>query len=144
MTKFNKHKEKTTKLVKKLGGKAVDLQTTSSRHIGKYVSKRAKRISGVRRFVAAWLIFVVFLIAGTFNGLLQVRSKSAQNAPVSGGVYTEGMVGEVNNLNPIFSNGMVDDSIGRLLFNGLYRHDENGVLVPDLAKSFKIDETKKI
>ena len=144
MTKFKNHKEKTTLLVKKLGSKAVKLQASSSKHIGKYVTRRASRIGDVRRFVASWLLLVLLLIIGTFAGLMQVRSGSAQSTPVAGGIYTEGMVGEVNNLNPLFSNGMVDDSIGRLLFNGLYRHDEDGKLVPDMAVDYKIDESKKI
>ena len=144
MTKFKNHKEKTTILVKKLGSKAVKLQASSSKHIGKYVTRRASRIGDVRRFVASWLLLVLLLIIGTFAGLMQVRSGSAQSTPVAGGIYTEGMVGEVNNLNPLFSNGMVDDSIGRLLFNGLYRHDEDGKLVPDMAVDYKIDESKKI
>lgn len=144
MTKFIKHKEKTTRLVKKLGSKAVDLQTSSSKHIGKYVTRRARRIGDVRRFVATWIFFVVLLIVGTFAGLVQVRSKSGVNTPIAGGTYTEGIVGDVNNLNPLFSNGMVDDSISKLLFNGLYRHDEDGRLVPDMAVNFNIDESKKI
>ncbi len=103
MTKFKNHKEKTTILVKKLGSKAVKLQASSSKHIGKYLTRRASRIGDVRRFVASWLLLVLLLIIGTFAGLMQVRSVSAKNMPVAGGIYNEGMVGEVNNLNPLLN-----------------------------------------
>lgn len=128
----------TAKLVKKAGDKALVLQSNSTKHVDKYLKKRVKRIVGVRRFMVGWLFLVIFLCATTFAGYLQIKHGQQVNVPASGGTYTEGSLGSINNLNPLFSSGVVDDSAARLMFSSLLVHDQEGKLIPDLAESFKV------
>lgn len=130
-------------LIKRAGQKALTLQSTSTNHVNKYLKKRVKRILGVRRFMASWIALVLLLIGTTFGVVLQLHGLAQTTAPTDGGTYTEGSLGTINNLNPMFSNGAVDDSADRLLFNGLLRHDTEGHLVSDLATSWRTDETRK-
>ncbi len=143
MPKFLKQREKTNQLVKKVGDKALDLQSSSSQHVTKYVTRRAKNIAGARRFVAGWLGLVLLLSVLTLVGIVRVFSASQVPASASGGTYTEGMIGNFTNLNPLFGSGTLDDSASRLIFNGLLRYDTNGTLVPDLAEDVKIEEDRK-
>jgi peptide/nickel transport system substrate-binding protein len=56
-----------------------------------------------------------------------------------GGTYIEGLAGEPNTVNPLFDQfNPVDRDIAALLFNGLTRADEAGVIQPDLAKKWDI------
>lgn len=143
MPDFSTQREKTTKLVKKVGDKALDFQTSSSRHLSKYVTRRTKNIVGIRRFMTGWLALVCGLCLVTILSLVQVISAARTTAPKDGGVYTEGMIGTLNNLNPMFGSGTLDDSAARLLFNGLLRYNTDGKLVPDLAKSWSVGEDRK-
>jgi peptide/nickel transport system substrate-binding protein len=54
--------------------------------------------------------------------------------PVSGGVYSEALVGTPSHINPLlaFANP-VDRDLSRLIFNGLTRFDASGLPIPDLA-----------
>lgn len=144
MPDFSKQRARTTQLIKKVGDKAIDLQTNSSKHVKKHFVKRTDRIDGLKRFISGWILLVVLLCVATIATFLQLRSQSRVSAPASGGIYTEGLIGTINNLNPLFSNGSVDESTAKLLFNGLFRHDVNGELVPDLASSIKVDENHKL
>ncbi len=144
MPDFSKQRAKTSKLVKKVSGHAVDLQSNSSQHIAKYVTKRTNRIAGTKRFMAAWLSLVALLSVVTFGTLIQLQRSVRVPSPTPGGTYTEGLIGSVNNLNPLFSGGALDDSAARLIFNGLLRYDTEGKLVPDLASDWKVDESRKV
>lgn len=143
MADFTKQKEKTAALVKKVGDRAAVLQDTSTKHVDKYVKKRAKRIVDVRRFVVTWLALVVFLCAATLVASVRVFRASQVATGTPGGVYAEGVVGEVNNLNPLFSSGAIDESVGKLVFNGLARYNTSGELVPDVAKSWQVSDDGK-
>jgi peptide/nickel transport system substrate-binding protein len=65
--------------------------------------------------------------------------------PAVGGSYTEGVVGTIQRLNPIYaplSDAEMD--ISRLLFSGLLRIDTKGRLVPDIAANYTISDDKKV
>lgn len=144
MPDFSKQRKKTSQLVKKVGNRAVDLQANSSQHVKKHVLKRVDRIVGVRRFMIGWIALVLLLCISTIAVLLQVYNATRVNTAINGGTYTEGMIGTINNLNPLFSSGSVDESSSELLFNGLVRYNTEGVLVPDLAVDWQTDDTRKV
>lgn len=65
--------------------------------------------------------------------------------PESGGTYTEGLVGTPQYINPILASyNDVDRDLARLIFNGLLKTNNEGILVPDLAKEFQISPDGKI
>jgi peptide/nickel transport system substrate-binding protein len=85
------------------------------------------------------------LLAGGL--LVQIRGLSAEYlvvTPTSGGVYNEGIVGNVKNINPIFATTSGDMSVATLLFSSLLTYNENNELVGDIAKEWKSDPTSKI
>lgn len=143
MPDFSKQRKKTGELVKKVGDKALDLQSSSSQHVSEHVIKRAKNIVGARRFIASWLLLVIVLSVATIGSLAQIISASRTTSPTVGGTYTEGMIGTLTNLNPLFGSGMLDDSAARLLFNGLLRYNSKGELVTDLAESWRVEEDRR-
>lgn len=144
MARFLKQRDQASKIVDTVGTKASDLQSYSLKHLKRYFTRRTDHLSSVKRFVASWLVLVTLLIIGTTVAAVQVHRSSRVSAAAPGGTYTEGMVGTVNNLNPLFGSGEVDDSLSALMFNGLLRYDTRGALVPDLAKDIQVDDSNKI
>lgn len=60
-------------------------------------------------------------------------------APGEGGIYIEGLVGEIGRLNPLLdATNPADQDIDRLIFSGLVRFDDRGNVQPDLAESWGV------
>jgi len=60
--------------------------------------------------------------------------------PETGGTYVEGIAGQPGIVNPVLAQNDVDADIVSLVFRGLTRSTSNGVVVPDLARSWRISE----
>lgn len=59
--------------------------------------------------------------------------------PNYGGAFSEGVIGQPSKINPLIAqNNEVDKDLVSLIYSGLMRYDDKGVLVPDLAKSYDI------
>ncbi|HSH55246.1 MAG TPA: hypothetical protein VK983_00310, partial [Candidatus Limnocylindrales bacterium] len=81
--------------------------------------KRLDRLAAVRRFVAGWLLFFV-LVCGVLVGQIRALDKQFRSLqPIPGGLYTEGIVGDFTNANPLYASSKVDESVSKLLFAGL-------------------------
>jgi len=92
------------------------------------------------------IIFAVFvaLIFLSLSYLALSRKSSNISAPTEGGTYSEGMIGQPRYINPILSdNSTIDRDISSLIFSGLVKYDENGIIICDAAESFTISEDKK-
>ncbi|MEW5829015.1 MAG: peptide ABC transporter substrate-binding protein, partial [Chloroflexota bacterium] len=90
-----------------------------------------------------WQILVVLVTLVVVAGLLLSQQPAIQQTfvaqPVSGGVYTEAVVGSLSRLNPLLDlNNAADRDVDRLLFGSLIRFDGRGVPQPDLAQSWGI------
>jgi peptide/nickel transport system substrate-binding protein len=79
------------------------------------------------------ILFVGTLLAYFAFGLSTVAQADY------GGTYIEGVAGTPNIVNPLFNQfNPVDRDLSALIFNGLARADERGVIKPDLARSWDI------
>lgn len=80
------------------------------------------------------LVLVVGLLVGQAP-ILQTTIPQ----PVSGGVYSEALVGTVTRLNPILDTyNQVDRDVDRMIYSGLVRFDQRGLPVEDLALAWSI------
>lgn len=143
MANNSNKRQKKVNLATKVGDKAVGIQVSSSGHVKKHLVGRFKNVVGVKRFVVGWLVLALSMVLLTSVSLVQIYRASHTTASKPGGTYVEGMVGEINNLNPMFSKGVLDASTSKLLFNGLLRYDTEGNLVPDLAESYSVASDNK-
>ena len=61
--------------------------------------------------------------------------------PDYGGSFSEGIVGEPHYVNPLLSqNNDVDRDLVSLVYSGLMKYNEEGKLVPELARSYEISD----
>ena len=122
---------------------ATEFGHQADQQIEKLLIRRFDRLVSVRRFIFLWIAFFVLLF---YIGILQIRGLSPyyQNLqPVPGGIYSEGLIGDFSNANPIYSIGDADSAVSRMVFSGLFKYDNNDKLVGDLAKDYSLDSTQK-
>jgi peptide/nickel transport system substrate-binding protein len=95
---------------------------------------------------------IIILITGLVVGIILViqqgnplTSPDGSTQPVSGGIYTEALVGEFQRLNPFLDRyNQPDQDIDRLLFSGLVKFDNSGMAQPDLAETWGISQDGSI
>lgn len=90
-----------------------------------------------------WQLLIIFL-TGIVVGILLLGEQPDTTGvvspePVKGGYYTEGLVGSLQRLNPLFDfHNQVDRDIDRLIYSSLIKFDERGNAIPDAAASWGI------
>jgi peptide/nickel transport system substrate-binding protein len=89
-----------------------------------------------------WQIIII-LLAGLVVGLLllseQTGFKLVSPVPAQGGVYTEGLVGKLQRLNPALDYyNQADRDIDRLIFSSLIKFNAQGLPVADLASTWGV------
>lgn len=117
---------------------AADIGHQADEQIEKLLLRRFDRLLSVRRFVFLWVSLFVVLIIGVI-----VQSRGLANyyqslQPVSGGVFSEGVIGSFTNANPLYTNTASDGSVSHLVFSGLLKYDVGNNLVGDLAKDWTL------
>jgi peptide/nickel transport system substrate-binding protein len=117
-----------------------DLGVHAEEQLEQHVFKRINRFASVRRFVISWVLLVVLLIGSAGYQVLGLGRYYQTLQPVPGGTYTEGILGNFTNANPLYATGPVDAAVSRLLFAGLFKYDQQNRLVGDLAENWMVDE----
>ncbi len=117
-----------------------DIGTQAEEQLDRHLFKRLNKFLNVRRFIAAWILFVLLLIAGVFMQIRGLGEHYLSAQPAPGGIYVEGVLGSFTNANPLYANNSVDSSVSRLVFASLLKYDQNHQLVGDLADSYSSDD----
>ena len=119
-----KHKEPLkNSIVRKIDG------WTSLRLLPKVLSRRERYLILTLLAVAAGaIISLPFTTIGHFT----------VPAPAYGGTIMEGVVGSPRHINPLLAQTSdADRDLTEIIYSGLLKHNEEGKLVPDLAKSYE-------
>lgn len=92
-----------------------------------------------RYWVTALALVLLLSLAGLAK---QFYFLGTFSTPATGGVFREGMLGRVSNLNPLFAQGnSVDQDLSRLIFAGLTKYDpETKQVVGDLAEFWELSD----
>lgn len=105
------------------------------KQLDKTLSGKEKLI--IRICLAIVLINVVYLGVRYYN-------KHVISTPIVGGVYHEGLIGYPVNINPLYSvNRDVDSDIAELIYSSLFKYDDKGNLVNDLAEKIETTDNKE-
>ena len=120
------------------------MERLSLRHAHRFIVRRLVNLREVRRHALGWLILVTMLSGVTIWQANVSASQYTATLPAEGGVYTEGVYGAVDNINPIFASTPAERSSSRLVFANLLVYDKQGDLVGELAQNWKMDDTGKV
>lgn len=94
-----------------------------------------------------WQLLII-LVTGVIVGILLILQQLDSGeeieltpAPISGGVYTEALVGQFMRLNPFLDiYNPPDHAVDQLIFNGLVKFDSRGIPQADLAESWGVSQ----
>ena len=117
-----------------------EMGTQAEAHLERHLFRRLERLGQVRRFMAIWILFFVTLMIGLVLETRYLSGYYLSLQPVSGGTYTEGILGSFTNANPIYATSAADSSVSRLVFGSLLTYNSDNKLVGDLAQSWEADE----
>ncbi|MDO8633198.1 MAG: peptide ABC transporter substrate-binding protein [bacterium] len=102
--------------------------------------RKLPKFLSFREKVSLFLLFCVF-----FGSAIFLYVQNTKVVPDKGGTLVEGVLGSPRFLNPVYADANdVDRDLVQLLFAGLMRYDEQGNIIPDLAKKLRIEEGGKV
>ncbi len=85
------------------------------------------------------MTLAVLLVLTATSGLFvtnRLMAAYTASVPAEGGSYREGIIGQPRFINPLLATTDTDQSIVKLVFAGLYKLNNEGSVVPDMAESF--------
>lgn len=128
-----------------LKGRLRRLEGATLGHAQKFIVRRWKNLQEVRRMAGAWLLAIAALIVAVFWQGAQTAQLYSVDIPAVDTTYTEGVVGAVDNLSPIFASTPAEKAASRLLFASLFHEDAaSNTPQPELADHYSMDDTAKV
>ncbi len=119
--------------------RALKLSELATKSIEKNFFNRFEHLLAVRRFISVWVLFWTMLGLITVWQLVSLTHYFQTVQPVPGGIYNEGILGTLSNVNPIYATGEVDTSLSQLIFAGLMGYNSNNQLIGVLATGYSVD-----
>ena len=108
---------------------------SANKQLDRHVFRRWQNVKSSQRFATGWISLLALLIVILGVQIRSLGSYYLRPTPVSGGLYSEGMVGTLSNVNPIYASSAVDTAVSKLIFSGLITFDGNNKPAGDLAIS---------
>jgi len=91
-----------------------------------------------------FLVFTVLFFSSAIYLAANFYFSNTKTAPAYSGTYAEGVVGQPRFINPIYGEtNDVDRTLIDLIYSGLMTYDNNGKIINDLVKSYKLSENGK-
>lgn len=94
-------------------------------------------------FRQRWLIRGLLLLIVVSVALLAINFALSRTylQPKVGGNYREGIVGQPRYINPVLSStNDADRDLVQLIYSSLFKYDNQGTLIPDLAESYSVED----
>lgn len=117
-----------------------DLGYQAEDGLEKHLFRRLSRLAQVQRFIASWVLLVIFMIGGVLVQTKALGANYLESRPDVGGIYTEGILGSFTNVSPLYAASSVDNSVERLVFSGLFKFDQKNKLEGEIASGWTVDE----
>lgn len=106
------------------------------KYIKKYLNPAEQLTIGV--CLAIIVFSSIFLAVGFYKTHLEI-------IPADGGDYTEGVVGTIKYINPLYASvSDLDSDLTELVYSSLFKRDAEAKLVNDLAESYKASQDGRI
>ena len=103
--------------------------------------KVSRVFSNKERIVVISLVLII--VVSLAVSLVAFYYHYTKAIPVTGGEYTEGIVGQPLYINPILSvSNDADADLCQLIYSGLFKYNSSGEIENDLAESYEISEDK--
>ena len=127
---------------KRLALRVKHAEGATQRHASRFILRRIENVRLVMTEIMIWLAAIALLIAGLGIQYSWNSQGSKKDGAKSGGVYVEGVIGNISTLNPLLVASEPEQAVSRLLFSSLYNYDVTGALHTDLAESMTVKDDK--
>ncbi|MFV0485184.1 MAG: peptide ABC transporter substrate-binding protein [Candidatus Saccharimonadales bacterium] len=131
-------------IIKKLSRASQKTAEKSKEHVKKHIFRRISNVRNVRLWVLEWLLLVTVVILFSVIQNIWYRNSYETEVFVSGGGYSEGTLGTINSMNPLYATTNSEKTLAKLMFSSLLAPDASGNLGNSLAKHVDVDATGKI
>jgi len=102
----------------------------------KVLNKKEKKI---------FLVLLIIAVSSFLSLSFSLYFNNTQTQPQKGGTYTEGVLGSPRFINPIYAAASdVDRDLTELIYPGLMKYDEEGKIIPELIKEYKVLDQGRI
>lgn len=112
-------------------------------YLDRHVYGAWQKLGPARWMFVSWLLIVAVSIWGLSSSIVGLSKYYVTTQPVQGGIYTEGLLGEVRILNPILPENTATSDVNRLIFSGLTRVNAQRTIEPDLAARWEVSPDQK-
>ena len=137
-------KKRGQKFVQKFSRTTAKVSTESKEHIKKNLIERVSHIGGVKLLIFEWGLLVSALIMLAVAQAFWFADSYAEDSYTTGGAYSEGTLGEVGSLNPLFATTNSEKVLSRLMFATLTANDYSGHPGIGLAERISPSEGGKV
>lgn len=127
---------------KRLALRVKHAEGATQRHASRFILRRIENVRLVMTEIMIWLAAIALLIAGLGIQYSWNSQGSKKDGAKSGGVYVEGVIGNISTLNPLLAASEPEQAVSRLLFSSLYNYDVTGALHTDLTESMTVKDDK--
>lgn len=91
-----------------------------------------------------FLFFTVFIVSAIVSIFAWYHQQTIV-VSARGGIIREGVVGQPRFINPVYAaSNDIDRDLVNLVFSGLFKHNTDGEIIPDLVESYSIEKEGKI
>lgn len=124
--------------------RARKIETATVKHAHRFLTRRWTNIRDVGRHTTGWLVLVGLLIILATVQMAWFASAYTTQAPENGGTYAEGVIGQLDTIDPLFASTPAEVSASKLVFSSLLSYDRDNKLRPDVASSWSVSEDSKV
>lgn len=140
----NPLKKRGQKIIRRFSRTADKVQEESKEHIQKNFIKRLSHIANIKILIFEWVLLISALIMLAVTQSFWFDNAYTKNTYTTGGTYTEGTIGKVTSLNPLFATTNSEKVLSKLMFASLASIDYSGHIGLELAKTIVPSKNGKI
>ena len=134
-------KKRSQKISKKITLISRKLSENSKEHVKENLIGHISHVKNVRLFVLEWVLLILaILLFATVQSVWYSESYAVETY-TSGGNFTEGTLGKINSMNPLFATTFSEEALSRLMFARLAEIDYSGHTGAGLAETITSNAT---
>jgi peptide/nickel transport system substrate-binding protein len=123
--------------------RARKIESATVKHAHTFLIHRWENVRDVRRHALGWMLLVGLLIALSGVQIVFSQRNFMTDSPADGGTYAEGVLGDLDTINPIFATTSAERAASKLVFASLLSYDSHNLLRGELASTWKVEQGGK-
>lgn len=118
-------------------------QTWFTNYLHRHIYGAWAKLGLMRWQFAAWILLAGISVFGVWQGFSRLDNLWLTEQPVQGGVYREGIVGRVRQVNPLYVENSATADVVDVVFSKLVRTTNGTDLTSDLATSWSVTPDRR-